>query len=103
VVSVYIVHGVVQSFYLDHILVYLMEGMISGLNIEYWSHQVFKSSDLLLDFIEIVLIVNPLPDWVVHFLQGVHLFSQLVEMVLSLDLVDWIVQLFQITHGFVDL
>ena len=70
--------------------------MLSLLEVEDRTNQIFQSFSLLENLIEIMFIVNSFSDWEIHLFQGVNTFQYFVKLMLTINLVDGIVQRFQV-------
>merc|ERR1719462_763392 len=58
----------------------------------YWTGQILQCLNFSLDLVEVVPVVNILPDWEVHLLEGVEALHDFVVLVFSLNLVHGIVE-----------
>ena len=70
--------------------------MLSLLEVEDWTNQIFQSFSLLENLIEMMSVINSFSDWEIHLFQSVDTFQYFAELMLTIDLVDGIVQRFQV-------
>jgi len=62
----------------------------------YWTGQILQSLNFSLNLVEVVPVVNILPDWEVHLLESVEAFEDLSILMLSVNVKDRIIEGLQI-------
>jgi len=77
--------------------------MLTGLNVKHRSHKISQRIDLLVYFIEVMFIIDSFSNREVHLLESVDALHNLIELMLSINLIHRVVESFQVRQVSVDL
>ena len=94
VISVNVIHGICHILEVYDLSLNVHKSIVPLLNIENWSNQVLHTVNFSFNFI--ILMFGVYNNRIVELLDSFKTFHDLIELVHSVYLVNWIVQILQI-------
>merc|ERR1719348_2886196 len=101
-IPLYIINWIIKILQILYFSFNILENMLM-VDIINWTNKILQNLEIFCEFIELMPIVYIFSNWEIHLLDCFHTLHDFIIFVLPVNLVDRIIQRFQISQVFLNL